>query len=39
LDGGAVVAALVVANAAGSPVDPATGLLLGARCGLPGEFP
>ncbi|GAA5122949.1 P1 family peptidase [Pseudonocardia adelaidensis] len=39
LDGGAVVAALVVANAAGSPVDPATGLLHGARAGLPGEFP
>lgn len=39
LDGGAVVAALVVANAAGSPVDPATGLLHGVRAGLPGEFP
>jgi L-aminopeptidase/D-esterase-like protein len=39
LDGGAVVAALVVANAAGSPVDLATGLLHGVRAGLPGEFP
>jgi len=39
LEGGAVVAALVVANAAGSPVDPATGLLHGVRAGLPGEFP
>ncbi|HYH29224.1 MAG TPA: P1 family peptidase [Pseudonocardia sp.] len=39
LDYGAVVAALVVANAAGAAVDPATGQLLGARVGLPGEFP
>jgi L-aminopeptidase/D-esterase-like protein len=39
LDGGAVVAALAVANAAGSPVDLATGELLGTRAGLPGEFP
>lgn len=39
LDGGAVVAALVVANAVGSALDPATGEPLGARTGLPGEFP
>ncbi|MDN5859766.1 MAG: P1 family peptidase [Pseudonocardia sp.] len=39
LDGGVTVAALAVVNAAGSAVDPATGALLGARCGLPGEFP
>jgi L-aminopeptidase/D-esterase-like protein len=39
LDDGAVVAALAVANAAGSPVDQAGGELLGARAGLPGEFP
>ncbi|GAA0925559.1 P1 family peptidase [Pseudonocardia zijingensis] len=39
LDDGAIVAALAVVNAAGSPVDPATGLLFGARVGLPGEFP
>jgi L-aminopeptidase/D-esterase-like protein len=39
LDDGAVVAALVVANAAGSAVDPRTGELYGARAGLPGEFP
>jgi L-aminopeptidase/D-esterase-like protein len=39
LDGGAVVAALAVVNAAGSPVDMATGLLHGVRVGLPGEFP
>ncbi|MHA6621837.1 P1 family peptidase [Pseudonocardia sp. DLS-67] len=39
LDGGAVVAALAVVNAAGSPVDPATGLLHGTRAGLPCEFP
>jgi L-aminopeptidase/D-esterase-like protein len=32
------VAALVAVNAAGSAVDPATGGLLGARLGLPGEF-
>lgn len=35
---GAVVAALVVVNAAGSCVDPATGELYAARFGLPGEF-
>jgi L-aminopeptidase/D-esterase-like protein len=39
LDGGAVVAALVVANSAGSAVDPRTGELHGVRAGLPGEFP
>lgn len=39
LDGGAVVAALVVVNAAGSAVDRWTGELLGARVGRPGEFP
>ncbi|GAA1191271.1 P1 family peptidase [Pseudonocardia alaniniphila] len=39
LDGGAVVAALVVVDSAGSGVDPATGTLRGARAGLPGEFP
>jgi L-aminopeptidase/D-esterase-like protein len=39
LDDGAVVAALVVANAAGSTVDPRTGELHGVRAGLPGEFP
>jgi putative pantetheine hydrolase len=38
LDGGITVAALVVLNSGGSPVDPATGELLGARWGLPGEF-
>jgi L-aminopeptidase/D-esterase-like protein len=38
LDSGAVVAALVVLNAAGSAVDPATGAVLGTRAGLPGEF-
>jgi putative pantetheine hydrolase len=36
---GTVVAALVVVNAAGSAVDPATGALLGAALGRPGEFP
>lgn len=36
---GATVAALVVLNSAGSGVDPRTGELLGARWGLPGEFP
>jgi len=36
---GATVAALVVLNSAGSGVDPRTGELLGARSGLPGEFP
>lgn len=35
---GSVVAALVVANAFGSAVDPATGELYAARFGLPGEF-
>jgi L-aminopeptidase/D-esterase-like protein len=39
LDGGAVVAALVVVNAVGSAVDPGSGVLLGTRAGLPGEFP
>jgi L-aminopeptidase/D-esterase-like protein len=39
LDDGAVVAALVVANSAGSAVDPRTGELYGVRAGLPGEFP
>ena len=37
-DGGITVAALVVLNSGGSPVDPATGELWGARYGLPGEF-
>ena len=39
LDSGAVVAALVVLNAVGSAVDPATGLPHGLRAGLEGEFP
>lgn len=39
LEGGAVVAALVVANAVGSALDPATGVPLGVRMGLAGEFP
>jgi putative pantetheine hydrolase len=39
LDSGITVAALVVLNSGGSPVDPATGELWGARHGLPGEFP
>jgi L-aminopeptidase/D-esterase-like protein len=39
LSDGATVAALAVVNAAGSAVDLATGTLLGARYGLPGEFP
>jgi L-aminopeptidase/D-esterase-like protein len=39
LDDGAVVAALAVVNAAGSPVDLVTGLLHGVRAGFPGEFP
>jgi L-aminopeptidase/D-esterase-like protein len=39
LDGGSVVAALVVLNANGSAVDTKTGAVLGARLGLPGEFP
>lgn len=38
LPGGHVVAALVAANAAGSGVDPRTGLPWGARHGLDGEF-
>jgi putative pantetheine hydrolase len=38
LESGITVAALVVLNSGGSPVDPATGELLGARWGLPGEF-
>jgi putative pantetheine hydrolase len=39
LDGGTTVAALVVVNAVGSPVDPRTGELYGARHLLPGEVP
>ncbi len=39
LPGGAVVAALVVVNALGSPSDPRTGELWGARHLLPGEAP
>jgi L-aminopeptidase/D-esterase-like protein len=39
LDDGAVVAALAVVNAVGSAVDLRTGELLGARLGLPLEFP
>jgi L-aminopeptidase/D-esterase-like protein len=39
LEGGAVVAALVVLNAVGSAVDPATGLPHGLRSALEGEFP
>jgi putative pantetheine hydrolase len=38
LESGITVAALVVLNSGGSPVDPATGELWGARYGLPGEF-
>jgi putative pantetheine hydrolase len=38
LDTGITVAALVVLNSGGSPIDPATGELWGARYGLPGEF-
>ncbi|NHN54787.1 P1 family peptidase [Calidifontibacter sp. DB0510] len=40
LPGGGTVAALVVCNAVGSPVDPATGELYAVRSGvaLPGEF-
>ena len=38
LSDGSVVAALVVANAVGSPVDPRTGELLGARTLLPADF-
>jgi L-aminopeptidase/D-esterase-like protein len=39
LEDGTTVAALVAVNAVGSAVDVATGVLLGARLGLPGEFP
>jgi L-aminopeptidase/D-esterase-like protein len=39
LDDGTIVAALVVANSAGSAVDPRTGELYGVGSGLPGEFP
>jgi L-aminopeptidase/D-esterase-like protein len=39
LDDGSAVAALVVLNAAGSAVDPVTGLPHGLRAGLAGEFP
>ncbi|MBP2365548.1 P1 family peptidase [Pseudonocardia parietis] len=39
LASGVTVAALVVLNSAGSAVDPRTGEILGARHGLPGEFP
>ncbi|MCW0213866.1 MAG: P1 family peptidase [Pseudonocardia sp.] len=39
LEDGTTVAALVAVNAVGSAVDPATGALLGARLGFPGEFP
>jgi len=39
LSDGTTVAALVVVNAVGSCVDPATGELYAARFGLPGEFP
>jgi L-aminopeptidase/D-esterase-like protein len=38
LDGVGTVGALAVVNAVGSTVDPVTGGLYGARCGLPGEF-
>lgn len=38
LPDGSTVAALVVANAVGSPVDPRTGELLGARCLQPDDF-
>jgi putative pantetheine hydrolase len=38
LPDGTTVGALVVVNAAGSTVDPATGELYGVRFGLPGEF-
>ena len=38
LDSGVTVAALVVVNSGGSPVDPATGELWGARYGIAGEF-
>jgi L-aminopeptidase/D-esterase-like protein len=39
LDDGTIVAALVVANSAGSAVDQRTGELYGVGSGLPGEFP
>jgi L-aminopeptidase/D-esterase-like protein len=39
LDDGTTVAALVAVNSMGSPVDPTTGELYGAREGLPDEFP
>lgn len=39
LPDGSMVAALVVANAVGSPIDPRTGELLGARNLLPEDFP
>ena len=38
LDDGSTVAALIVLNAVGSAVDPATGLPYGLRAGLPDEF-
>ena len=38
LDGVGIVGAVAVVNAVGSTVDPITGGLYGARCGLPGEF-
>ena len=38
LASGITVAALVVVNSGGSPVDPATGELWGARYGIAGEF-
>ncbi|WP_049577764.1 P1 family peptidase, partial [Nonomuraea sp. SBT364] len=38
LDAGVTVAALVVVNAAGSVLDPGSGMLSGTRYGLPGEF-
>lgn len=39
LTDGSTVAALIVVNALGSPVDPATGELWALRHGLAGEFP
>jgi L-aminopeptidase/D-esterase-like protein len=38
LDDDVTVATLVVVNASGSAIDPATGELYGVRFGLPGEF-
>jgi putative pantetheine hydrolase len=38
LPSGVTVAALAVVNAAGSVLDPGTGVLSGTRYGLPGEF-